>query len=137
VTDHEYVDWVAPVGTGPDATNRSFAGRTVEGAPGSLASVMATWSPRLLKGGKASIQWTHTGAYWMDPDNAHRYGGHDLLSASGSWLLGARLEAFGRVVNLLDERYSELATYNASQGEQFTPGMPRTLYAGMRWGWSR
>ncbi len=137
VTDHEYIEWTTPVGSGSEAANRSFAGRTVEGAPASLASLMATWSPTFLRGGKASIEWSHTGGYWMDPDNAHRYGGHDLLAANTNWLVGERFELFARVVNALDERYAELATFNANQGELFTPGMPRTLYGGLRWGWSR
>ena len=137
VTDHEYIEWTTPVGSGADATNESFAGRTVEGAPASLASVMATWSPAILRGGKASVEWSHTGRYWMDPHNAHRYGGHDLLAGDANWLVGERFELFARVVNALDERYAELATFNANQGELFTPGMPRTLYGGVRWGWSR
>ncbi|HEX6058356.1 MAG TPA: TonB-dependent receptor [Gemmatimonadaceae bacterium] len=137
VTDHEYVEWTTPVGSGTTATNRSFAGKTVEGAPVSLASLMATWSPPFLRGGKASVEWSHTGPYWMDPDNAHRYDGHELVAANASWLVGERLELFGRVVNALDERYAELATFNANQGELFTPGTPRTVYAGVRWGWTR
>jgi hypothetical protein len=43
-------------------------------------------------------------------------------------------EIFARLVNATDMQYAELVSYNAFNGEQFTPGNPRMLFAGVRWG---
>lgn len=43
-----------------------------------------------------------------------------------------RVTLFGRVSNLTDERYAESAGFSAFRGREFAPGLPRTVYAGVR-----
>ena len=45
------------------------------------------------------------------------------------------MELFGRVMNLTNRNYAETATYTANdrvQPESYSPGNPRTVYAGVR-----
>jgi outer membrane receptor protein involved in Fe transport len=126
-----YVDWVIPV----QGRNVSYAGRTIELAPHTLGNVLLTWSPRLLHGGRLAAEWSHTGRYYMDADNTHAYDGFDTWTLHANYRLRRAAELFARVTNLLDKRYAELVTYSAFTREQFTPGNPRSVFAGLRWSW--
>jgi len=35
--------------------------------------------------------------------------------------------------NVLDRRYAEAAQYTAARGEEYAPGMPRSLYLGVQY----
>jgi outer membrane receptor protein involved in Fe transport len=129
----EYEEWVAPVG----GRLVSYAGRSIEAAPSSLGNMIVGWTPSVLNGGRLAIEWSSVGRYWMDPENTHRYGGHDVLSVHLSYHLRRSLELFGRLSNVADRRYAVLAAYNAFQREQFTPGAPRQLFVGARYDWER
>ena len=129
----DYEAWVVPVG----AQLVSYAGKSIEAAPSSLGNVIVGWTPSALNGGRLAVEWSSVGRYWMDPENTHRYGGHDVLSVHGSYRLGGSLELFGRLSNVADRRHAVLAAYNAFQREQFTPGAPRQLFVGARYDWER
>jgi iron complex outermembrane recepter protein len=128
-----YEQWVIPVA----GVNRSYASNTIEGAPRTLGNVLVTWSPVFLSGGRLAAEWTHTGRYYMDPENTQDYDGHRLLTLHASARVGQSGELFARLVNATGEEYAELATYSAFQREQLTPGSPRSLYAGLKYSWQR
>ena len=73
----------------------------------------------------------------MDPENTREYEGFDLLTVHGNYVVRGVGELFVRVVNLADEQYAEVASFNAAQGAQYTPGSPRTVFAGLRYTWQR
>jgi len=126
-----YVTWVIPV----SGTNRNYAGNTMEQAPHTLANLLLTWHPRALNGGRLAAEWSSTGTYYMDAENTHTYGGFDLWTLHANYMLHGFGEVFARVTNLADKRYAELVSYSAFNKEQFTPGNPRMVYAGLRWAW--
>jgi outer membrane receptor protein involved in Fe transport len=126
----------------------SFAGLRIEQAPATLANALLTWSPRLLRGGRVAAEWSHTGRYVAGyrfdarglPADAVMYGGHQVWSLHANAQLLPHVELFGRVTNLTDRRYAELASFTANdrvQPDALTPGAPRTVHAGLRWGWSK
>ncbi|MEW5927745.1 MAG: TonB-dependent receptor [Gemmatimonadota bacterium] len=125
-----YEDWA------PSATV-SYAGNEIEAAPRGLASARLAYAPAWLAGARVEGEWTRVGSYWMDPENTHRYGGHDLLNLRASLPVARRVELVARVANLTDERYAELASYSAFAREELTPGLPRTVYVGIRYGLER
>ena len=84
-----------------------------------------------------AVEWSRTGGYAMDPGNVEEYAGHELLNAYVNYVPRAGLELFARAVNLLDRDYAELAAWDPFQREQLTPGAPRAIYAGVKYGWSR
>jgi outer membrane receptor protein involved in Fe transport len=124
-----YVDWVIPV----MGQNRSYAGNTIEQAPRSLGNALLTWTPLRLNGGRLAVEWSHTGRYFMDSDNTHEYGGFNLWTVHASHRIVGVGEVFARLTNATDVRYAELVSYNAFNGEQYTPGSPRMFFAGVRW----
>lgn len=130
---HRYEQWVIPV----SGQNRDYAGKTMEQAPAALANLLLSWSPGVLKGGRLAAEWSSTGRYYMDPDNTRTYDGFDLWTLHANYMLPGVGELFARVTNLANTRYAELASYNAFNREQFTPGNPRMAFAGVRWTWQR
>ena len=71
----------------------------------------------------------------MDAENTHEYSGHDLFSISTNVPVGRHLQIIGRVANLTDERFAESAVFTAARGEEYAPGLPRTVYIGLQYGW--
>lgn len=142
ISSQRYVTWTpqaarAAVGTTPAVAAISYAGHLIEQAPSDLANVLLTWKPRLAKGGRFAVEWTHTGSYAMDPAHVAIYPGYELMSLQANVFLRPQVELFGRAVNVLNRNYAELASYDAFQKQQYNPGAPRTVYAGMRYIWSK
>jgi outer membrane receptor protein involved in Fe transport len=140
VSTQEYVRWVPQEarpasGTAPATPEIRYDGKSIEAAPSQLANALLTWSPRVLRGGRLAAEWSHTGKYWMDPENTREYGGFDLIHLHANAVISPTMEVFMRVLNVTDRNYAELAAYAPFQGVQMTPGTPRSLYAGVRLGW--
>jgi outer membrane receptor protein involved in Fe transport len=131
VTKQRYVKWVPQEARGTTAEVR-YDGKTIDAVPANLVNALVTWSPKWLRGGRIGAEWTHTGRYWMDPENAHEYGGYDLLNLNANMHVMSHAEIFARVTNATDRNYAELATFAPPQGAQYNPGAPRTVYAGVK-----
>jgi iron complex outermembrane recepter protein len=112
-----------------------FAGNEMESAPRTLVNARLGWRPVWMQGADFAAEWARVGSYWMDADNTHRYPGHSLVNVRADVPVTRGLEAVARVNNLLDERYAEGASYTQAAGEEFAPGMPRTVYLGVQWRW--
>lgn len=112
-----------------------FGGNEMESAPRTLVNARLGWRPAWLRGADFAAEWARVGSYWMDADNTHRYGGHALVNLRADVPLARGIEAVARVSNLRDERYAEGAGYTQAAGEEFAPGMPRTVYFGLQWRW--
>jgi iron complex outermembrane recepter protein len=112
-----------------------FAGNEMESAPRTLLSARLGWRPERLPGADFAADWARIGSYWMDADNTHRYPGHTLVSLRADVPVTRGMEVVARVSNLLDERYAEGAVFTQAAGEEYAPGMPRTVYLGVQWRW--
>ena len=125
-----YVEWTPQAAT-PTTPAVSYSGNLIENAPADLGNLLLAWQPTALGGGRVALEWSHTGGYAMDPANTHEYGSYELLALHASVRASSHVEIFGRVSNLANRAYAELATYDAFQKDQLTPGAPRTLYMGV------
>jgi iron complex outermembrane recepter protein len=129
---HRYVAW------SPRA-NLSYAGNRVEGAPRNLGSArfrLPTPAPVRDRNGFLEFEGVRMGSFWMDPANANRYEGHVVWNLRGELPVAGDASVFVRVQNLTDRAYAERASFNAFRGEELSPGRPRSLALGLRWGWS-
>jgi outer membrane receptor protein involved in Fe transport len=129
VASHRYVEW-------NPSTTSSFSGKLMAQAPRDMASTLLTWSAPALNGGRLAFEWSHTGKYAGDPSNAYFYGGYELLNLHGNVILGGhrRAELFFRAINLADRQFAELVSFDQFQRDQYTPGAPRSLFVGARYG---
>ena len=123
---HTYEEWLPSEGV-------NLSGNTMEDAPRTLASATVGVAPPFLNGGRVAVEWSHVGEFWMDPANTHRYDGHNLLHVRAQQPILDRLSLFARVHNVTNERYAETAAYTEARGQEYAPGMPRTLYFGLEW----
>ncbi|MES2523656.1 MAG: TonB-dependent receptor [Gemmatimonadota bacterium] len=146
VSSQRYVTWT-PQAARTGVAGVDYSGKYIEGAPRDLANGVLTWTPRFARGGRLAAEWSHTGRYWMDPANtrsilgadtvSRSYGGHELFTVHGNVFLRPGVELFARVSNLLDRTHAEVVSYDAFNAEQYTPGSPRSISAGLRYAWSR
>lgn len=121
---HRYDDWVTTAGV--------FSGREMEAAPRVLTNARLTWTPRE----RVSVQaeWVRLGRYWLDAANTQTYGGHDLINLRTTLPLAKDVGFFASVYNLGNRRYADSAQLSNNQ-PVLSPGLPRTLYAGLEATW--
>ncbi len=61
-------------------------------------------------------------------------GGHDLLDLRTGWDIDPHWQVFARIYNLADKRTADSA-HVSSNTAVYSPGLPRTYYAGMEARW--
>lgn len=134
-SEHTYEDWI---NKGVD-----FSGNKIESAPETLANIRLHYSPAALNGGYAELEWQHMGEYQMDAANSVDalnptvYDGHNLFNLRASYYIEKNLQLFARLINATDETYATRAKYSPAgyspAKSEFSPGMPRTVYAGVEY----
>ena len=107
------------------------SGDEVDTAPGELASLLWRWRPtnRL----QLETEWLYTGAYYTDAANEHSYPGHSLLNLRLTLKPLPKLSLHLRLHNALDTAYANRADHTSFGGDRYFPGLPRALYASVRW----
>ncbi|MBI4828714.1 MAG: TonB-dependent receptor [Nitrospinae bacterium] len=121
--EHRYEEWK------PQATV-DYSGKEISSAPRLLGNATLGFHPGFLGGATAELEWTKVGGYWMDDANTHQYAGHDVFNARVAYRAGA-LDLYARAMNLANTRWANAAAYSAFGGEEFAPGAPLSLYAGL------
>ena len=123
---HRYVQWEPRPGV-------DYTGNEMELAPRLLGNGRISYRPPFLSRGLVAVEWVKLGSYWMDPENTHKYDGHDLFNVYATVPVMEHLELSGRVTNLADRRFAEASSFNAQQGERFRPGAPRQFFLGAQY----
>jgi outer membrane receptor protein involved in Fe transport len=127
---HTYEDWVVDPAQGID-----YSGNDQEAAPRTLGNLLVTATPAAET--TLSFELTSVGWFWMDAANTNRYDGHRLVHLRGEQGIGHGITLFARLLNVADTRYAESTSYTIQRGRELAPGMPRTFYAGVEFGWAR
>jgi len=128
---HTYEDW-------RPSTTVDYSGNEMEDAPRLIANTRLGYRIAALNDGKLELEWVKLGDYWMDQANTYKYDGHDVFNLRANYPVTTSLELYARLMNLADTRYATNAKYSpAAFGNpekfEYAPGMPRTLYAGMKY----
>lgn len=108
-------------------------GNEVDSAPQVFGSARLGWN--FASGSRAELEWQHMGDYFLDPENLHDYGGHNLLNLRVGWQLSPQWRAQARLINLADRDYAERADYTTFTEERYFPGAPRSVFVGVEWSW--
>ena len=104
-------------------------GNDIDTAPRHFGSVQVMWQPTDKV--KAELEWVRMGSYYLDPENLHKYDGHDYLNLRAEIALSDSYGFFLRVMNLTNATYAERADYTIFTDERYFPGKPRSVYAGV------
>ena len=121
---HTYADWVTNLG--------NFTGKEIESAPRVMTNTRLTWQPQ--KAARVQLEWVRLGRYWLDTGNTQQYGGHNLFNLRTNWPLTKDVSINGNLNNLSNRRYADSAQV-ANNQPVLSPGLPRTLYAGLEAKW--
>jgi outer membrane receptor protein involved in Fe transport len=123
---HTYVEWRPRPGV-------DYTRNEMELAPRFLGNGRLSYRPPFLSSGLVALEWVKLGSYWMDPQNTHKYEGHDLFNLFATVPVTEHLEMSGRITNLADRRFAETSSFDAQQGERFRPGAPRQFFLGAQY----
>ena len=108
-------------------------GNDVDSAPKHFGSARLRWDVdvnRLIE-----LEWVHQGRYFTDPENLHRYEGHDLLNLRARWQTAKRWTLSAQLHNLTNEKYADRADYSGFTGDRYFPGEPVSLRVGAEMQW--
>lgn len=121
---HTYQDWITNTG--------NFSGKEIEAAPRVLTNTRLTWTPQ--KDARLQLEWVRLGSYWLDAANTQKYGGHDVFNLRVNWPLAKDIAVNANLNNLTNRRHADSAQLSNNQ-PVLSPGLPRTLYAGLESKW--
>lgn len=110
-----------------------ITGNDVDTAPKQFGVVDLGWQP--TAGSRYTLEWVYMGAYFTDPENLHRYDGHEVLNLRAHWAINDQLKLSARLLNAMDTRYAERADYTSFGGDRYFPGAPRSLYVSLDVAW--
>jgi len=127
---HRFIEWSPRSGV-------EYNGNSMPQAPRDLGSARLRSPLPLLNAGMIELEWMRMGRFWMDPENQNAYGGHELWNLRFEAPIHSGLALSGRVTNLSDKVFAERASFNAFRGAELSPGKPRTVQIGLRYGWHR
>lgn len=112
--------------------NVDFSGKEMKSAPRLIINTSLAFTPAFLNKGKIELEWNKLGSYWMNDSNTQKYQGHDIYNFRINYFATKKIEVYGRLMNVTDERYATSASISSGQ-RTFAPGMPRTVYVGMKY----
>ncbi|MFA5633012.1 MAG: TonB-dependent receptor [Porticoccaceae bacterium] len=121
---HRYVDDV-------EAITTPIKNNDIDTAPRHFASAYLIWE--VSEKISTEIEWVAMGSYYLDPENQHKYPGHDLLHLRAAWQATPGIKLSARLLNLSDEKYAERADYASFGGYRYFPGEPRSVYVGIEY----
>ena len=123
---HTYKDWVT--------TSENFSGKEIESSPRFLGNARLTVRP--VERVMTQLEWVRIGSYYLDAANTYgKYSGHDLFNLRVSVDIAKQTSGSLRVMNLSDQRYADSASQSSATGGLYSPGLPRTVYAGIESRW--
>ena len=101
-------------------------------APRTLGSAHVGWQQDKTR---IELEWQHMGDYYLDPEHAFSYEGHDLLHLRAQYGLDSAWTVYARLMNVTDDDYAERADVTVFPVEvpRYFVGLPRSLYLGVEW----
>ena len=79
-------------------------------------------------------EWRYVGSYWMDDAHTYKYKGYSIGHMKVRYDYSKSLHLFAKVINITDKKYAAYARYAYGKTD-YTPGDPRTFYAGLEYRW--
>ena len=113
---------------GSNGQNVLIQGNDVDTAPRNFGSARVSWKSGLDS--LWELEWIKMGGYYLEPQNVHRYEGHNLLNLRTSWRVNSDVTVYARVNNLADKSYAKRADYTGFTGYRYFPGTLRSINVG-------
>ncbi|QFU77802.1 TonB-dependent receptor [Halioglobus maricola] len=101
-------------------------GNDIDTAPRHTGSARLGW--HFSDDSTAEMEWIYLGSHYLEPDNEHKYDGHQLVNLRVTSRFDDRWSGALRMTNVLDEDYAERADFGFGSYRYFV-GEPRGIYA--------
>jgi outer membrane receptor protein involved in Fe transport len=111
----------------------NIRGNDIDTAPRHFGSARLAFKPSDRR--SLELEWQTMGSYYLNPENLHRYGGHNLLHLRAGWTVSESLRVYANISNLTDRHYAERADYTTFSQQRYFPGTPRTAQVGVEFIW--
>ena len=108
----------------------NIKGNDIDTSPRHFGSAQLLWQPSEQL--STELEWVHTSGYFLDPENEHKYEGHNYLNLRITYTATNTLSLFSRINNLTNAKYAERADYTRFTEERYFPGKPITAFAGVK-----
>ncbi|AQA19370.1 TonB-dependent receptor [Halioglobus japonicus] len=125
VARHRYASAIELLGSSGD-----IKGNDIDTAPRHTGSARLGWN--FNDSSTAELEWIYLGSHYLEPDNQHKYDGHELVNLRVSSAFNESWSGALRVTNLLDEDYAERADFGFGSYRYFV-GEPLGVYAEVRY----
>ncbi|HEY0297749.1 MAG TPA: TonB-dependent receptor [Arachidicoccus sp.] len=119
---HSFVNYVS--------NGVNYNGYDMSTAPHFFCNAEVEYKPNYLKGFRIDAEWQHVGKYFEDDLNTHSYNGYNVLNVRIGYQR-SHYEVWINALNVLNEYYSVISTYNASSGYNYQLGDPRAFTFGL------
>lgn len=110
-----------------------ISGNDIDSAPRYFGDAQLLW--RYSHKTQLQVQWQNMGGYFLEPENIHRYPGHNIFNLRLNHQLSEQFRLSARLQNLTDTAYASRADYTSFSGVRYFPGRPVTLSLGVEWQW--
>jgi outer membrane receptor protein involved in Fe transport len=115
------------------SSTTNLNGYEMESAPRLLGNTRLTWTP--IPAVTAQFEWVQIGRYWVDAGHTKpQYSGHDLFNLRATWTVAKQTALFAKIDNLQNRRFADSASVTSNTAV-FSPGLPRTFFAGAELKW--
>ena len=108
-------------------------GNDIDTAPKHFGSARLAFTPSDRQ--SLELEWQSMGSYYLNPENLHRYEGHNLLHLRAGWSVSESMRLYANISNLTDRHYAERADYTTFSQQRYFPGTPRTAQVGLEISW--
>lgn len=107
-----------------------YNGYQMSAAPNFFSNAEVEYKPHYLKGFRIDAEWQHVGKYFEDNLDTHTYNGYNVLNLRIGYAR-RHYEIWVNTLNILNEYYSVISTYNAASGYNYQLGDPRSFTFGV------
>ena len=115
--------------------DRKYGSNEMQQAPRNLANARLFYTPNALNGLTLMGEWQYTSSWWLD--DAHeggQYNGYSIANLKADYVVNKNITLFGKVTNITNKHYAVSARYAYGKYD-YTPGDPRSFYAGLSYKW--
>ena len=105
----------------------------VDSAPHHFGSAQLGWD--ITNKLRTELEWVNQGEYFTDPENLHKYDGHNLFNLRTRWQPNSQWNVVTRITNIANRDYAERADFSGFSGDRYFPGEPRSLYVQVQRYW--
>ena len=105
----------------------------IDTAPRHFGNARLAWQPSDYS--RVELEWQSMGSYFLEPENLHRYEGHNIVNLRASWAVTESRRIYANISNLTDRNYAERADFTGFSQERYFPGLPRAVQLGVELNW--